>query len=84
MAAAGFTILPTEGTFFTTVDVTSVGGTDSIGFCLSLPERAGVVAVPSAVFYQNRSDGQKLARFCFAKTDDLLNQAGERLVTAFA
>ncbi|MEM9132607.1 MAG: pyridoxal phosphate-dependent aminotransferase [Actinomycetota bacterium] len=82
--AAGFTILPTEGTFFTTVDVTSVGATDSVEFCLSLPETAGVVAVPSAVFYQDRANGRHLARFCFAKTDDLLDRAGERLVEAFA
>ncbi|MEL7155273.1 MAG: aminotransferase class I/II-fold pyridoxal phosphate-dependent enzyme [Actinomycetota bacterium] len=80
---AGFTVYPTEGTFFTTVDITPVGATDSIEFALSLPERAGVVAVPSAVFYQDRANGRHQARFCFAKTDELLDEAGERLVEAF-
>lgn len=84
LKTAGFTIHRTEGTFFTTVDITSVGATDSIDFCLSLPETAGVVAVPSAVFYQDRSNGKHLARFCFAKTDGLLDQAGQRLVDAFS
>ncbi|MCP5028100.1 MAG: aminotransferase, partial [Actinomycetia bacterium] len=69
---------------FTTVDITPVGGTDSIDFCLGLPERAGVVAVPSAVFYQDRHNGKHLVRFCFAKQDGILIDAGQRLVTAFA
>ena len=83
LTAAGFTVLPTEGTFFTTVDIAAVGAADCIEFCLALPERAGVVAVPSAVFYQDPENGRTLVRFCFAKTDELLHNAGERLVDAF-
>ena len=49
---AGFDVFTTEGTYFLTVDISSVaaargGPADSVGFCLALPERAGVVAVPA-------------------------------------
>ncbi|MCP4227480.1 MAG: pyridoxal phosphate-dependent aminotransferase [Actinomycetia bacterium] len=84
LTEAGFDVFTPEGTYFTTVDITPVGGTDSIDFCLGLPERAGVVAVPSAVFYQDRHNGKHLVRFCFAKQDGILIDAGQRLVTAFA
>lgn len=83
LETAGFEVFEPEGTYFTTVDIRSVGATDSIEFCLGLPERAGVVAVPSAVFYQDPRDGQHLARFCFAKNDAMLTDAGERLIQAF-
>lgn len=80
---AGFRVLTPEGTYFTTVDITPVGASDGIDFCLALPERAGVVAVPSAVFYQDQRDGRSLVRFCFAKNDEMLSDAGQRLVDAF-
>ena len=86
---AGFDVLETQGTYFATVDIVSaaerVGApTDSVAFCLDLPPRAGVVAVPSAVFYQDHSDGERFARFCFAKSDAMLDDAGQRLVAAFS
>ncbi len=68
-----------EGTYFLTVDV----HTDGIDFCMALPEAAGVVAVPSAVFYQDRRDGESLVRFCFAKNDEMLRSAGGRLRETF-
>lgn len=80
---AGFGVLHPEGTYFTTVDITPVGANDGIEFCLALPERVGVVAVPSAVFYQDRRDGRSLVRFCFAKNEQMLAEAGRRLVEAF-
>ena len=85
---AGFTVFEPEGTYFTTVDISTVANStsspsSSIEFCLALPETAGVVAVPSAVFYQDRRHGEKLVRFCFAKNDEMLIDAGGRLVTAF-
>ena len=79
---AGFGVFTPEGTYFTTVDISPVTEQAGIDFCLALPERAGVVAVPSAVFYQDRRDGEQLVRFCFAKNDDMLREAGERLVAA--
>ncbi|MDH3293650.1 MAG: pyridoxal phosphate-dependent aminotransferase [Acidimicrobiia bacterium] len=81
---AGFRVHRPEGTYFTTVDIQPLGFDDGVAFCLALPERAGVVAVPSQVFYQDKTAGSSLVRFCFAKRDELLTEAGERLITAFA
>ena len=81
---AGFSVLAPEGTYFTTVDISSMGESDGIGFCLGLPERAGVVAVPSQVFYQHPTAGRTMVRFCFAKRDEVLRAAGQRLIDAFA
>jgi N-succinyldiaminopimelate aminotransferase len=82
LTAAGFRVLRPQGTYFTTADISPLGNETSIEFCLALPERAGVVAVPSEVFYQHRQEGRSLIRFCFAKQDELLEQAGQRLIDA--
>lgn len=82
LTEAGFDVLTPEGTYFITADISPLGFDDGIDFCLRLPELAGVVAVPSAVFYQDADDGAKLVRFCFAKQDDLLTEAGTRLIDA--
>ncbi|MEM7275902.1 MAG: pyridoxal phosphate-dependent aminotransferase [Actinomycetota bacterium] len=79
---AGFDVFPPEGTYFATADIRSLGRDDGIQFCLELPKLAGVVAVPSAVFYQDQSDGRPLVRFCFAKREEMLADAGERLIAA--
>ena len=81
---AGFRVFQPEGTYFTTVDIGGLGFHDGIDFCLSLPEKAGVVAVPSQVFYQTPQAGSSLVRFCFAKKDEVLDEAGRRLIDAFA
>ncbi len=84
LTEAGFEVMVPEGTYFATADISPLGFEDGIEFCLGLPELAGVVAVPSAVFYQNGDDGKNLVRFCFAKQDDILDQAGTRLIKALA
>lgn len=81
---AGFTVLSPEGTYFVNADISPLGFDDGISFCLQLPKLAGVVAVPSAVFYQDGDNGTHLVRFCFAKNDQMLTDAGERLISALA
>jgi len=82
LAEAGFDVLTPEGTYFITADISPLGFEDGVDFCMGLPELAGVVAVPSAVFYQDADDGARLVRFCFAKRDDFLTEAGGRLIEA--
>lgn len=89
LAGVGFMVHRPQGTYFATVDVTSVGYDDGITFCLELPKRAGVVAIPTQVFYQKAptgspQPGDTLVRFCFAKNDAMLIESGERLAAAFA
>ncbi|MEQ1785573.1 MAG: pyridoxal phosphate-dependent aminotransferase [Acidimicrobiales bacterium] len=79
LRSAGFEVFVPQGTYFATVDIRSVGGTDGLEFCRSLPERCGVVAVPSSVFYEQPATGQHLVRFAFCKRIEVLTEAVERL-----
>jgi N-succinyldiaminopimelate aminotransferase len=76
---AGFDVMPTQGTFFLTADITPLGGTDGLEFCRELPHRCGVVAVPTQVFYDNVHAGRRLVRFAFCKKLDVLDEACRRL-----
>jgi N-succinyldiaminopimelate aminotransferase len=78
--AAGFTVYPTHGTYFVTVDIRPVQPDgDGMAFCRSLPGRCGVVAIPNEVFYANRHEGRHLVRFAFCKRPEVLDEAVERL-----
>ncbi|MEU4425009.1 pyridoxal phosphate-dependent aminotransferase [Actinoplanes sp. NPDC024001] len=81
LADAGLTVLPSEGTYFVTVDIRSRGGTDGIEFCRQLPERCGVVAVPTQVFYDHQDAGRHLVRFAFCKRAEVIDEAVRRLKT---
>jgi N-succinyldiaminopimelate aminotransferase len=76
---AGFDVLTPEGTYFITADITKLGGRDGVDFCLSLPERCGVVAIPTQVFYDDADAGRRLVRFAFCKRPEVLAEALERL-----
>lgn len=79
LAAAGFEIHRPQGTYFATVDVRSIGEDDAMAFCRSLPERCGVVAIPSSVFYADPATGRSLVRFAFCKRTEVLREAVDRL-----
>ncbi|WP_320066600.1 pyridoxal phosphate-dependent aminotransferase [Micromonospora sp. RTGN7] len=79
LADAGFDVLTPEGTYFVTADVTRLGGRDGVEFCRSLPERCGVVAVPTQVFYDDAEAGRRLVRFAFCKRPEVLTEAVARL-----
>jgi N-succinyldiaminopimelate aminotransferase len=76
---AGFTVLPSEGTYFVTADITPLGGTDGVDFCRALPTRCGVVAVPTQVFYDHQAAGRHLIRFAFCKREPVIDEAATRL-----
>ncbi len=76
---AGFGVLPSEGTYFVTADITALGGTDGVEFCRSLPQRCGVVAVPTQVFYDDPGAGRRLVRFAFCKRPEVIDEAVRRL-----
>lgn len=79
LADTGLAVLPTAGTYFVTVDVTSLGEHDGHAFCRALPERCGVVAVPNVVFYDDTAAGAPLVRFAFCKRLDVIDEAVNRL-----
>jgi N-succinyldiaminopimelate aminotransferase len=79
LVEAGFAPYRPEGTYFITADIRGLGGTDGVEFCLSLPERCGVVAIPAQVFYADASRGRHIVRFTFCKRDEVLAEAVARL-----
>ncbi|MEV0480207.1 pyridoxal phosphate-dependent aminotransferase [Streptomyces sp. NPDC050508] len=81
---AGFRVFRPAGTYFVTTDIRPLGESDGAAFCRSLPERAGVVAIPNAVFYDHTEAGAPYVRFAFCKRTEVLADAAERLRKAFA
>jgi N-succinyldiaminopimelate aminotransferase len=79
LADAGFTVLPAQGTYFVTVDIRSLGETDGLAFCRSLPDRCGVVGIPSVVFYDDKDAGSSLVRFACCKRPEVIDEAVARL-----
>ncbi|HEY3507463.1 MAG TPA: pyridoxal phosphate-dependent aminotransferase [Actinocatenispora sp.] len=81
LTEAGFGVYPSAATYFLTADITPLGGTDGIEFCRALPERCGVVAVPTQVFYDSVEVGRRIVRFACCKRPDVLAEAADRLRT---
>jgi N-succinyldiaminopimelate aminotransferase len=79
LAEAGFTVYRPQGTYFVTTDIAALGEADGITFCRQLPVRAGVVAIPSQVFYDDEDAGRSQVRFAFCKKPEVLNEALARL-----
>jgi N-succinyldiaminopimelate aminotransferase len=75
----GFEVFVPEGTYFVTTDIRPLGFDDGVSFCLGLPERCGVVAIPHEVFYDDKAAGRPLVRWAFCKQDDVIDVAIERL-----
>ena len=73
-----FRMLPGQGTYFQCVDISAVSDLGEAEFCKWLTTEIGVAAIPLSAFYGNGFD-QKVVRFCFAKKDETLNTALERL-----
>jgi len=69
----GFDVLTPQATYFVTIDL----GVDATEWCRSLPQRAGVVAIPTRVFYD--SDVDRYARLAFCKKPEVLTEALSRL-----
>jgi N-succinyldiaminopimelate aminotransferase len=75
----GFEVYQPDGTYFVTTDIAALGETDGVEFCRTLPDRAGVVAIPSAVFYDDKEAGRTQVRFAFCKRRQVLRDALGRL-----
>jgi N-succinyldiaminopimelate aminotransferase len=79
LAKAGFEVHQPAGTYFVQADVRPLGFDDGTAFARSLPERAGIVAIPSSVFYDDVKAGQPFVRFAFCKKDEVIDEAVARL-----
>ena len=70
--------LHTQGSYFQLVDYSGVSDLPEAEFCQWLTREVGVAAIPLTAFYEGGFE-QRLARLCFAKRDETLNSALERL-----
>jgi methionine transaminase len=73
-----FRVLPSEGSYFQCVDISKVSDLKEEDFCKWLTSEIGVAAIPLSVFYGDGFD-QRVVRFCYAKKDETLHTALERL-----
>ncbi len=79
LAAAGFAVFKPQATYFVLADISAMGESDGMAFCLGLPARAGVAAIPSEVFSSTPEHWRSVIRFAFCKADSVIDEACARL-----
>jgi N-succinyldiaminopimelate aminotransferase len=79
LEAAGFATYRPQGTYFVQADIRPLGFDDGLELVRALPDKAGVVAVPTQVFYDHAQAGAHFVRFAFCKRDEVINDAVSRL-----
>ncbi len=77
LADGGMRPISPQGTYFVNADV----GEDAVAFCARLPERCGVVAIPTGAFYDDKAAARTLVRFAFCKREPVITEAARRLAT---
>jgi methionine aminotransferase len=73
-----FKALPCSGTYFQMLDYSEITDEPDLEFARRLTTDMGVAAIPPSVFYHGRDD-YRVLRFCFAKKEETLERAAERL-----
>lgn len=73
-----FELMPCDGTYFQVVNYKTISNTNDVDFAAALIQKYGVAAIPISVFYNDNTD-RNMLRFCFAKTDETLIAAAEKL-----
>ncbi|UGY92710.1 aminotransferase class I/II-fold pyridoxal phosphate-dependent enzyme [Streptomyces gobiensis] len=82
LSRAGLRPFRADAGYFVQADVRPWGYQDGVRFCRDLPERAGVVAIPTSAFYVSADAPAWLVRFSFCKQAPSLQTAVTRLATA--
>jgi N-succinyldiaminopimelate aminotransferase len=75
LEAADLHPITPAGTYFVNADV----GIDEVEFCRELPQKCGIVAIPTSVFYDDPSAAATLVRFAFCKRPEVIAEAARRL-----
>ena len=84
LAGIGFDVLPVQGSYFITVDLSPIGWNgDDVAFCRHITEHAKVTAIPVTAFYEGEAP-HHYARFAFCKRPEVLDAAIARLAAHFA
>jgi N-succinyldiaminopimelate aminotransferase len=82
LAEAGLRPFRADAGYFVQADVRPWGFSDGVQFCRDLPERAGVVAIPTSAFYLSANAPAWLVRFSFCKREDSIRTAVDQLINA--
>ena len=82
MSGLPLKFLPCYGSYFILADYSDVSSLDDRSFAKQLTIEGGVATIPLSPFYKNGSD-EKIIRFCFAKKEDTLIEAADRLKKYF-
>jgi aspartate/methionine/tyrosine aminotransferase len=77
---AGFGVNPPDGAYYVMADFSAFSGLEDVAFVRRMIETVGVAGVPGSSFHEPKERGRNLVRFMFAKKDDTLRAAGERLL----
>jgi methionine aminotransferase len=78
-AGSRFAPLPCRGTFFQMLDYSAITSERDAEFAVRLTKEHGVAAIPVSPFLQEGTAPGPVLRFCFAKRDETLERAAERL-----
>lgn len=78
LVEGGFTVLPSEGTYFLCVDLDEIGESDK-ALARRIVDEAGVASIPLSAFYESDRAPRAVLRLCFAKADETLIAAAGRL-----
>lgn len=78
MKPSAFKPLNCDGTYFCLFDYSAISTENDLDFTKRITREFGVASIPVSVFYQDFTDN-KVIRFCFAKTDETLITAAEKL-----
>jgi len=70
--------VPCHGTYFQILDYSAISDEPDDAFAITLLKEHGVASIPTSAFLYN-SDAPRVLRFCFAKKDETLAGAAERL-----
>ena len=74
-----FELLPCNGSYFQCASYQNISDETDVEFTIRLIKEFGIAAIPVSAFYQN-SDDYKVVRFCFAKQNETLARAADKLM----
>ena len=78
ISGSRFELLPSEGSYFQTARYKEISNQSDMDFVTEMVQKHGVAAIPFSAFYNDRRD-EKIIRFCFAKDNETLEKAAEKL-----
>ena len=78
MSSSRFKLLPSDGSYFQVASFENISDEGDVDFCKRMTKEFGVASIPLSVFHADLADRQ-LIRFCFAKDQETLSSAAQRL-----